>query len=80
MVSVPYTLPQKRRFRNFFTRLLVRQVPEPLAAPDELRTVPDKAMGNQYLGAILFTLNLTSRSYRKALGDVGWLGSRGNTV
>jgi len=28
----------------------------------------------QYFGAILFTINLTSRSYREVLGDVGWLG------
>jgi len=31
----------------------------------------------QYLGAILFIINLTSRSYREVLGDVGWLGPVG---
>jgi protein-S-isoprenylcysteine O-methyltransferase Ste14 len=31
----------------------------------------------QYFGAILFTINLTSRSYREVLGDVGWLGPGG---
>jgi protein-S-isoprenylcysteine O-methyltransferase Ste14 len=31
----------------------------------------------QYLGAILFIINLTSRSYREVLGDVGWLGPGG---
>jgi len=31
----------------------------------------------QYVGAILFTINLTSRSYREVLGDVGWLGPEG---
>lgn len=34
----------------------------------------------QYFGAILFTINLTSRSYREVLGDVGWLGPRGTLV
>ncbi len=34
----------------------------------------------QYLGAILFTINLTSRSYREVLGDVGWLGPRGTLL
>lgn len=28
----------------------------------------------QYFGAILFISNLTSRSYREVLGDMGWLG------
>jgi protein-S-isoprenylcysteine O-methyltransferase Ste14 len=31
----------------------------------------------QYFGALLFTSNLTSRSYREVLGDVGWLGPTG---
>ena len=31
----------------------------------------------QYFGAILFTINMTSRSYREVLGDVGWLGPGG---
>jgi protein-S-isoprenylcysteine O-methyltransferase Ste14 len=31
----------------------------------------------QYFGAILFTINMTSRSYREVLGDVGWLGPAG---
>jgi protein-S-isoprenylcysteine O-methyltransferase Ste14 len=34
----------------------------------------------QYLGAILFIINLTSRSYREVLGDVGWLGPRGTLL
>jgi protein-S-isoprenylcysteine O-methyltransferase Ste14 len=34
----------------------------------------------QYLGAILFTINLTSRSYREVLGDVGWLGPGGTLL
>jgi protein-S-isoprenylcysteine O-methyltransferase Ste14 len=34
----------------------------------------------QYLGAILFTINLTSRSYREVLGDVGWLGPAGTVL
>jgi protein-S-isoprenylcysteine O-methyltransferase Ste14 len=34
----------------------------------------------QYLGAILFTTNLTSRSYREVLGDVGWLGPTGTLL
>jgi protein-S-isoprenylcysteine O-methyltransferase Ste14 len=34
----------------------------------------------QYLGAILFIVNLTSRSYREVLGDVGWLGPRGTLL
>jgi len=34
----------------------------------------------QYLGAILFTINLTSRSYRETLGDVGWLGPGGTLL
>ena len=28
----------------------------------------------QYLGVIIFTINLTSRSFRETLGDVGWIG------
>ena len=28
----------------------------------------------QYFGAILFIINMTSRSYREVLGDVGWIG------
>jgi protein-S-isoprenylcysteine O-methyltransferase Ste14 len=28
----------------------------------------------QYLGVIVFTANLTSRSFRETLGDVGWIG------
>jgi protein-S-isoprenylcysteine O-methyltransferase Ste14 len=34
----------------------------------------------QYLGAILFIINLTSRSFREVLGDVGWLGPRGTLL
>jgi len=34
----------------------------------------------QYFGAILFIINLTSRSYREVLGDVGWLGPRGTLL
>lgn len=34
----------------------------------------------QYLGAILFIVNLTSRSYREVLGDVGWLGPWGTLL
>jgi protein-S-isoprenylcysteine O-methyltransferase Ste14 len=34
----------------------------------------------QYSGAILFIINLTSRSYREVLGDVGWLGPRGTLL
>lgn len=34
----------------------------------------------QYFGAVLFTINLTSRSYREVLGDVGWLGPRGTLL
>jgi protein-S-isoprenylcysteine O-methyltransferase Ste14 len=34
----------------------------------------------QYLGAILFIINLTSRSYREVLGDVGWLGPGGTLL
>jgi protein-S-isoprenylcysteine O-methyltransferase Ste14 len=34
----------------------------------------------QYLGAILFTINLTSRSYREVLGDVGWMGPEGTLL
>jgi len=28
----------------------------------------------QYLGVIVFTANLTSRSFRETLGDIGWIG------
>lgn len=34
----------------------------------------------QYFGALLFTINLTSRSYREVLGDVGWLGPEGTLL
>jgi protein-S-isoprenylcysteine O-methyltransferase Ste14 len=34
----------------------------------------------QYFGAILFTSNLTSRSYREVLGDMGWLGPWGTLL
>ncbi len=34
----------------------------------------------QYLGALLFIINLTSRSYREVLGDVGWLGPTGTLL
>jgi hypothetical protein len=34
----------------------------------------------QYFGAVLFTLNLTSRSYREVLGDVGWLSPWGTLM
>ena len=34
----------------------------------------------QYLGALLFTTNLTSRSYREVLGDIGWLGPTGTLL
>lgn len=34
----------------------------------------------QYFGAILFIINLTSRSYREVLGDVGWLGPGGTLL
>jgi protein-S-isoprenylcysteine O-methyltransferase Ste14 len=34
----------------------------------------------QYLGAVLFTINLTSRSYREVLGDIGWLGPTGTLL
>ncbi|MDH4137261.1 MAG: hypothetical protein OEW09_11180 [Anaerolineae bacterium] len=34
----------------------------------------------QYFGAILLTINLTSRSYREVLGDVGWLGPGGTLL
>jgi hypothetical protein len=34
----------------------------------------------QCLGAILFIINLTSRSYREVLGDVGWLGPTGTLL
>lgn len=42
---------------------------------------PYKIVRNpQYFGAILFICNLTSRSYREVLGDVGWLGPTGTLV
>jgi protein-S-isoprenylcysteine O-methyltransferase Ste14 len=34
----------------------------------------------QYFGAILYIINLTSRSYREVLGDVGWLGPGGTLM
>ena len=34
----------------------------------------------QYFGALLYTINLTSRSYREVLGDVGWLGPTGTLL
>ena len=34
----------------------------------------------QYFGAILFTINLTNRSFREVLGDVGWLGPAGTLL
>lgn len=34
----------------------------------------------QYFGAMLFIINMTSRSYREVLGDVGWLGPRGTLL
>jgi protein-S-isoprenylcysteine O-methyltransferase Ste14 len=34
----------------------------------------------QYFGAILFTINLTSRSYREVLGDMAWLGPAGTLL
>jgi len=34
----------------------------------------------QYFGAILYIINLTSRSYREVLGDVGWLGPGGTLL
>jgi protein-S-isoprenylcysteine O-methyltransferase Ste14 len=34
----------------------------------------------QYFGALLFTTNLTSRSYREVLADVGWLGPTGTLL
>ena len=34
----------------------------------------------QYFGALLFTINLTSRSYREVLGDIGWLGPSGTLL
>jgi protein-S-isoprenylcysteine O-methyltransferase Ste14 len=34
----------------------------------------------QYFGATLFIINMTSRSYREVLGDVGWLGPRGTLL
>jgi hypothetical protein len=34
----------------------------------------------QYFGAVLFTINMTSRSYREVLGDIGWLGPEGTLL
>jgi protein-S-isoprenylcysteine O-methyltransferase Ste14 len=34
----------------------------------------------QYFGAILFIINMTSRSYREVLGDVGWIGPSGTLL
>jgi protein-S-isoprenylcysteine O-methyltransferase Ste14 len=34
----------------------------------------------QYFGALLYTINMTSRSYREVLGDVGWLGPLGTLL
>lgn len=34
----------------------------------------------QYLGAVLFVISMTSRSYREVLGDVGWLGPAGTLL
>jgi protein-S-isoprenylcysteine O-methyltransferase Ste14 len=34
----------------------------------------------QYFGAILFIINMTSRSYREVLGDVGWIGPNGTLL
>jgi protein-S-isoprenylcysteine O-methyltransferase Ste14 len=34
----------------------------------------------QYFGAILFIINMTSRSYKEVLGDVGWIGPRGTLI
>lgn len=34
----------------------------------------------QYFGAILFIINMTSRSHREVLGDVGWIGPRGTLL
>jgi protein-S-isoprenylcysteine O-methyltransferase Ste14 len=34
----------------------------------------------QYLGAVLFIINMTSRSYREVLGDVGWIGPTGTLL
>ena len=34
----------------------------------------------QYFGATLFTINLTNRSFREVLGDVGWLGPTGTLL
>ena len=34
----------------------------------------------QYFGAILFIINMTSRSYKEVLGDVGWIGPPGTLL
>jgi len=34
----------------------------------------------QYFGAILFIINMTSRSYREVLGDVGWISPVGTLL
>ena len=38
------------------------------------------ARNPQYFGAILFIINMTSRSYREVLGDVGWIGPNGTLL
>jgi protein-S-isoprenylcysteine O-methyltransferase Ste14 len=38
------------------------------------------ARNPQYFGAVLFIINMTSRSYREVLGDVGWTGPRGTLI
>ena len=34
----------------------------------------------QYFGATLFIINMTSRSYKEVLGDVGWIGPNGTLL
>ena len=34
----------------------------------------------QYFGAILFIINMTSRSYKEVLGDIGWIGPNGTLL
>ena len=34
----------------------------------------------QYFGAILFIINMTSRSYKEVLGDIGWIGPSGTLL
>jgi protein-S-isoprenylcysteine O-methyltransferase Ste14 len=38
------------------------------------------ARNPQYFGAILFIINMTSRSYKEVLGDVGWIGPNGTLL